>query len=76
MEYLKRMEKSEKLVLCGPCLDYEGGVVVLKAKDLEEAHSLAKEDPFIANGYKTYEIRTMEWVHKENNYGLNERKTN
>jgi uncharacterized protein YciI len=75
VEYLKKLEKDEKLLLCGPCVDYEGGVVILKVKDLKEAHSLAKEDPFIADGYKSYEIRTMEWAHRENNYGLNESNT-
>lgn len=70
IEYLKKLETIEKLVICGPCVDYQGGIVVLKARDLEEAQNLAKKDPFIAKGFKNYEIRTMEWAHKDNNYGL------
>jgi uncharacterized protein len=70
VSHLKYMEDSGKLVLCGPCVDYAGGVLIINASSIEEAHELANMDPFIKDGYKTYEIRTMEWAHKENNYLL------
>ena len=47
-----------------------GGMVVLNCKNIEEAREIAETDPFIAEGYKTYELRTLEIANKENNYGL------
>ena len=62
--------ESGKLILCGPFTDYAGGMVVLNCKNIEEAREIAETDPFIAEGYKTYELRTLEIANKENNYGL------
>jgi uncharacterized protein YciI len=70
VEHLKKLKSQGKLVLCGPFTDYPGGMVVLLAEDLVEATNIAKADPFIASGCKTYEIRTLESANDENNYLL------
>lgn len=70
VEHLRMLDNMGKLFACGPFIDYHGGMVILKADSMEEAHNIAKSDPFIQEGYKSYEIRTMEWAKKENNYGL------
>ena len=54
----RRMPKIEK------CLA-EYGIA-----NLEEARKISESDPFIAEGFKTYELRTLEIANKENNYGL------
>lgn len=69
--HLKELEHRQKLVLCGPFTDYTGGMVVLAASSLEEARELAESDPFIAGGFKTFELRTLEWARQDNNYLLN-----
>jgi uncharacterized protein YciI len=72
VEHLKKLKSQDKLILCGPFTDYPGGMVVFLAENLEEATDIAKADPFIASGCKTFEIRTMELANDENNYLLNE----
>ena len=70
VEYLKKLDNSGKLILCGPFTDYEGGMVILKCESKEEAKAIAESDPFIEEGYKTYEIRTLSIANRDNNYGL------
>ena len=70
VEHLKELKRQGRLVLCGPFTDYPGGMVVFTAEDLAEATNIAKADPFIASGCKTYEIRTLELANEENNYLL------
>lgn len=70
VDHLQHLDKSGKLVLCGPFTDYAGGMVILNCENIEEARKIAESDPFIAEGYKTYELRTLEIANKENNYGL------
>lgn len=61
-----------KLVICGPFTDYPGGMVIFLAQDLDEATNIAKLDPFIASGCKSFEIRTIEPANDENNYLFDE----
>ena len=70
VEHLKELKRQGRLVLCGPFTDYPGGMVAFTAGDLTEATNIAKADPFIASGCKTYEIRTLELANEENNYLL------
>lgn len=70
VDHLQHLDKSGKLVLCGPFTDYAGGMVILNCENIEEARKIVESDPFIAEGYKTYELRTLEIANKENNYGL------
>jgi uncharacterized protein YciI len=72
VKHLKELKQQGKLVLCGPFVDYPGGMVAFLAEDLEEAKKIAEADPFIASGCKTYEIRTLEPANEENNYLLEE----
>lgn len=68
--HLKVHDEAGRLVVCGPFADYPGGMVLIRAGSVEEAHATAKNDPFVSGGYKTYSIRTLDWANKENNYGL------
>lgn len=70
VQYLKELDDSGKLLLCGPFTDYAGGMVVLECKDIEEARAFAESDPFIKEGYKTFELRTLSIANRENHYGL------
>ena len=70
VEHLKELKRQGKLVLCGPFTDYPGGMVVFTAEDLEEAKKIAESDPFMALGYKTCEVRTLELANEEDNYLL------
>ena len=68
--HLKALDEEGRLVACGPFTDYPGGMVLIHAASLEEAHGIAQRDPFVAGGYREYSIRTVDWANKENNYGL------
>ncbi|EFM39567.1 hypothetical protein HMPREF0379_0618 [[Eubacterium] yurii subsp. margaretiae ATCC 43715] len=70
VQYLKKLDNSGKLILCGPFTDYEGGMVILECNNIEEARAIAESDPFIEGGYKTYEIRTLSIANMDNNYGI------
>lgn len=70
VEHLKKLHESSKLVLCGPFQDYDGGIVIINADSIQEAKDIAESDPFISEGYSTYELRTLELSSKENQYLL------
>ncbi len=68
--HLKKLDGDGRLVLCGPFLDYKGGMVVVRASSADEARRLAEQDPFISSGFETYELRTLQMACRENNYLL------
>ncbi|MDF2803396.1 MAG: hypothetical protein K0S61_3299 [Anaerocolumna sp.] len=70
VDHLKALDNSGKLYLCGPFTDYKGGMVIFNVSTYNEAKELAEKDPFIAKGYKTYGLRTVEVANNENNYLL------
>jgi uncharacterized protein YciI len=70
VSHLRALDDADKLVLCGPFADYAGGMVAIRAASLEEAHAVANKDPFVAGGFRTYSIRTLEQAHRENGYLL------
>jgi len=72
VEHLKELKNQGKLVFCGPFTDYPGGMVIFLAEDMEEAMNIAKSDPFIASGCKSFEIRTIEPANEDNNYLIEE----
>ncbi|OPZ68747.1 MAG: hypothetical protein BWY81_00728 [Firmicutes bacterium ADurb.Bin467] len=59
-------------MLCGPFSDYGGGMVVVNAPTREEARAIFESDPYVAEGYKTYQLRTLEVANRENGYLLGE----
>ena len=66
--FLKQLEQSGQLVLCGPFADYEGGMIVFRAESYEQAKSIAESDPFVTSGVEKYELRTWQLSCKENNH--------
>ena len=70
VNHLKKLDSSHQLILCGPFSDHPSGIVIIHAKDLPEATQIALSDPFVKEGYRSFEIRTLEVANKENNYLL------
>jgi uncharacterized protein YciI len=68
VNHLKSLDEQKRLVFCGPYVDKPGGIVIIYAQDMIEAEKLANQDPFISQGFKTYEIIEVEEAHKENHY--------
>lgn len=68
VQFLRRLDRDNKLVLCGPFADYEGGMIIIRVSSLDEAHSIAKSDPFVENEVEKYEIRTWQLSCEANNH--------
>lgn len=68
VEFLKNLDREGRLVLCGPFLDYEGGMVIIKASSIEDARKIASADPFVSGGAKSFELRTLMQSCAENNH--------
>lgn len=47
-KYMKRLFDAGTILEAGPTLDEPGGVVILKAKDLDEAKDIMAADPSVA----------------------------
>lgn len=68
VEYLKRLDENGQLVLCGPFKDHDGGIAIINTESFEHAKEIAESDPFITEGFSTYELRTLELSNAENNH--------
>ena len=68
VSHLRNLDRQGKLVLCGPFLDVDGGMIVIKAASLDEAKRLAAEDPFVTEGHRSFEVRTWQLSCEENNH--------
>ena len=70
VEHLRTLDQEGRLVLCGPFADYPGGMVVFRADSEDEALRIAESDLFIASGFKTFDLRTLEVANADNNFFL------
>jgi uncharacterized protein YciI len=55
-DYLKKGLAGKKLILAGPCLDGEFGLVIFRAASKEEAENFMKNDPAVKKGVMTAEM--------------------
>ena len=68
LEYQIRLEREGKLFGAGPIYAEgedvpEGGMIILAAKDVEEARALADEDPMHKHGARQYKVQ--KWLLNE-----------
>lgn len=72
VENLKKLDAAGKIELCGPFKGYTGvaGMVIFKTQSYEEAESLCKLEPLVAEGYATYTLASLQVADKDNNYLL------
>ena len=73
LEYMIGLEKRGHVFASGPLADGAGpptgaGLTVLRARDLNEARTLAEGDPFFVNGVRTFELK--EWTVMEGTLGV------
>jgi len=57
--YLERALEDGKLILAGPCLDGEFGVVVFRASTQEAALEFMQSDPAVRYGLMTAELHAF-----------------
>jgi uncharacterized protein len=60
LAYINRLHHEGKIIHAGPFNDGKGGLVLYRTESLEEARSLAEEDPVVPAGACRLEIR--EWM--------------
>ena len=70
VHHLKQLKKEERLVVCGPFTDHPGGIVVFHATSKEEALVIAKQDPFIRDRYKSFDLYMLDVADEHNDFGL------
>lgn len=70
VQHLQRLDSEGILVLCGPFKDGMGGVVTVLADDELTASKIAMKDPFVSEGFESFQIRELEVANADNNYGL------
>ena len=66
--HLAKLDREGKLVLAGPFLDRFGGAIVLRAANLDEARSIAEQDPMVRRGFETYELVPWKQATRRNHY--------
>jgi uncharacterized protein len=57
VRYLHQLEREGTLILAGPWTDGSGGLVVVRAPDRDAALAIAADDPFVALGVRTAQVR-------------------
>lgn len=60
LRYLEELTEIGHIFTYGRFVDGSGGLVIYQADDLETATNLAKNDPYVLNGARDYEIK--EWA--------------
>ena len=70
LRYMIALEKEGKLFASGPFdMGTSGdGMTILRVDSAEDAHAIAKRDPFVVHNIRTYEIR--EWTLMEGSFGV------
>ncbi len=58
LQYMIDLERKGKLFASGPFGNPTrgDGMTIVRAADIDEAHDMAKRDPFVVNGIRTYTI--------------------
>ena len=66
--FLRELHKEGKLVMCGPFTNYKGGMIIVKASNLDDAKQISENDPFVREGVRTPEVRVWELSCEDNNH--------
>lgn len=72
VENIRKLDDDGILVLCGATKGFPGvaGMIVFRAESYEDAESICASEPFVAEGYATYKLFSMQVGNRENNYLL------
>jgi len=70
VDHLKKLDSANIYVLGGPLIDRKGGMIIIKASSKEQAEQIAVQDPFVTEGFSSYQVFTLNPATKENNYLL------
>lgn len=69
LEYMIQLERQGTLFASGPLSGSPGdGLSILRSASIEDARTIAMQDPFVIKGLRTFELR--EWTLMEGSIGL------
>ena len=66
--HIRRLNAEGRLVMCGPFSDHPSEMIIIEANDKHEAVGIAEQDPFVFEGYRAFEVRTLQVANEENNF--------
>lgn len=66
--HLAELDDSGKLVMAGPIVGRQCGLIVLRTESAAEVMAIAEEDPMVRGAYQTYELGTWLMSNRRNNY--------
>jgi uncharacterized protein YciI len=69
--HLAELDDSGMLVMAGPIVERQCGLIVLRTESAAEVMAIAEEDPLVRGAYRTYEIGTWLMSNRQNNYHPN-----
>lgn len=72
--HVRDLSEKGLLIMCGPCTDFPGGVVIIRAADATEANRMAATDPFVIEGVRTFTVRTCLLATPENGFLLDDHR--
>lgn len=72
VDNIRRLDDEGHMEYCGVFKGFPGvaGMVILRAKTLEEADELCRREPLVTEGYATYKLYPFRAGNRENNYLL------
>lgn len=68
IDFLRRLDAEGKLIMCGPFTSMNGGMIIIRSDNMEEAIEIAKKDPFVQSGARNFEVRSWELSCEANNH--------
>jgi uncharacterized protein len=69
--HLAELDDSGMLVMAGPIVERECGLIVPRTESAAEALAIAEEDPLVHGAYQTYELGTWLQSNRQNDYRPN-----
>ncbi|PIS01328.1 MAG: hypothetical protein COT84_02755 [Chlamydiae bacterium CG10_big_fil_rev_8_21_14_0_10_35_9] len=76
ISFLKKLKARNILVICGPFIDNERAMVILRSLSKIEVDKLVKEDPFVKEKYyEHYEIAEFIEANQENDWLMSHSQT-
>ena len=69
--HLAELDDSGALVMAGPIVERQCGLIVLRTESAAEVLAIAEEDPLVRGAYQTYELGTWLISNRQNNYRPN-----
>ncbi len=69
IEFLRSLNSGGQLIVCGPFVDNDRGLLILQCESLTAAERIVQSDPFVAKGYyRSFTISEFVQANDNNNW--------